>query len=528
MSPVNQKPATGAESLLAGLADSGVDVCFSNPGTSELDLVAALEQEDRIRTVPVAFEGVATGAADGYARMSSRPAATLLHLAPGLHNAAANLHNAMKACTPMVNLVGDHARSHREFSTPLSADLEAIAAPSSVWHARVDKAPRAYTSARRAATETVQRSGPVTLLVSSEACWSPPGEPDASDTVQTGAAPGELGDIGAAAAALGRASKPAILVGGHGLTEPGLWACARLHAHGIRVLSEQFPARQSRGAGRFSPENLQYFTEAAQQQLAGTDLMVVVGTAPPAGTFAYLDRPARPLPPGCAELVLKTDPRRVAEGLGALADALGAPSAPVSTSGMGETPERPAGAITLRTLATCLRRQLPENAIVSDDGVTASGFAFMACGDGPAHEWLKLTGGALGLGIPMAIGAALAAPARKTICLTGDGAALYTLASLWTLAREKLDVTVLVVANRSYDILKVELGRMSHIEPVQGVMRALDLSPPEIDHVAIAKGFGIEAVRCTGSEELDSALATAISSPGPRLVEAVCDSVVPG
>ena len=528
MSDETVAPATGGQALLAGLADNGVDICFSNPGTSELDLVAALEREDRIRAVPVAFEGVASGAADGYGRMTGRPAATLLHLAPGLHNASANLHNALKAGTPIINLVGDHARSHRDYTTALSADLEAIAATQSAWVERVDTADTAYASAQRAFGQSLRRRGPASLLVASEACWSTPGANNTDETGPEETDARELGNIGAAAAALGRADKPALLVGGLALTDPGLDACARLAANGVRVLSEQFPARQTRGAGRFQPETLQYFTEAAQEQLAGTDLMLILGTAPPAGTFAYVDRPARPLPEGCSELVLDADPRFVAESLSALADAIGAPTVARQPAPAIAPPACPPGAITLQTLAACLRRQMPEQAIICDDGVTASGFAFGACADGPEHDWLKLTGGALGLGTPMSIGTALAAPARKTICLTGDGAALYTLSSLWTLAREQLDVTVLVVANRSYDILKVELSRMPHIQPPPGMMQALSLDPPAVDYVAIANGFAIEAVRCESCEALDGALAEAIASPGPRLVEAVCESVIPG
>jgi len=528
MSAKKTAPATGGEALLAGLAETGVDICFSNPGTSELDLVAALETEHRIRCVQVAFEGVASGAADGYGRMSGRPAATLLHLAPGLYNASANLHNAVKAGTPIINLVGDHARSHRAYSTALSADLEAIAGAQSALVERVDFAASAHASAQRAVAQALRRRGPATILVSSEACWSAPGAAQDAATGTHDPDTHELGDIGEAAAALGRARQPCLLVGGLALTDPGLDACARLAAHGIRVLSEQFPARQTRGGGRFQPETLQYFTDAAQDQLAGTDLMIVLGTPPPAGTFSYLNRPDRPLPDGCAELVVNADPRCVVESLVALSDAIGAPGIAREPVSAGPAPDCPAGPITLQTLAACLRRQLPDQAIVCDDGVTASGFAFAACADGPEHDWLKLTGGALGIGVPMAIGAALAAPRRKTLCLTGDGAVHYTLSSLWTLAREQLDVTVLVVANRSYDILKVELGRMPHISPAQEMMQALSLAPPVIDHVAIASGFGIEAVRCESSEALDSALAEAIATPGPRLVEAVCQSVIAG
>ncbi len=524
MSDTDHPYANGAEALVGGLADAGVDLCFSNPGTSELDLVAALEKETRLRTVPVTFEGVATGAADGFARMSGRPAATLLHLAPGFHNASANLHNARKAASPIVAVVGDHARDHRAYDTALSADLEAIASPLSVWLSRVDDARDAHASAVDATREAQRSSGTATLLVSAEAAWTDLSANQDLATAGRVPEPDTAPDIEGAARALAQARQPALLVGGRGLSETGLAACARLSHAGIRILSELFPARHARGAGRFVPEPLQYFTEAAQSQLTGTDLLLVAGTPAPAGTFAYRDRPARPLPEGCEDMVLRTDPRRVDRALDQLADALGAPkSAPIGAAAQ-ERPGQPAGSITLETLALSLRRHLPEDAIVSDDGVTASGFAFSACGGGPRHDWLKLTGGALGLGVPLAIGASLAEPGRRNVCLTGDGAALYTLSSLWTLAREGLDVTVIVIANRSYDILKFELSRMPHINPGPGVMKALSLDPPHTDFAAIARGFGLSAMTCETADDFDRALERALAEGGPQVIEAVTRS----
>lgn len=527
MSMKRRVAENGAEALVAALTDMDIGVCFSNPGTSELDLVAALEKEERLRSVPVAFEGVASGAADGYARMSGRPAAILLHLAPGLHNAAANLHNARKAQSPIVNLVGDNAESHRAFDTALSADLEVIAQPLSAWLARVDTASQAYASGLEAVRQSRIHSGTGTLLVSAEAAWSDLPESTRMQSPDLALPQPDLGDTQGTIEALRTASRPAILVGGLGLSEAGLEACARLSGAGVRVLSELFAARHARGGGRFVPEPLQYFTEAAQEQLEGTDLMVVAGTARPAGTFAYRDRPARPLPDGCREHSLNADPRGVADALVEIADAIGAPRQEEIGPREREAPAQPTGPITLQSLAASLRRHLPDDAIVSDDGVTASGFAFAACADGPKHDWLKLTGGALGQGMPLAIGASLAAPERPVICLTGDGAALYTISSLWTLAREGLDVTVIVVANRSYDVLKFELSRMSHIDPVPAVLDALSLRPPPINFATIAESFGLDAMTCDAADAFDTALARAVRTPGPQVIEAVTQSPIP-
>ena len=515
----------GADRLIAGLAEGGVRVIFSNPGTSELDLVTALERQQTVRTVPVVFEGVASGAADGYGRIARKPAATLLHLAPGYHNAAANLHNAKRARTPIVNLVGDHATSHLGYDTPLNADLEMIAQPHAAWLKRLDRAEGAAADGLQAAREAVRRRGQATLLVSADAAWT---EIRTEDTPPAPPPPARVdaSAVESAARALRQASAPALLVGGEGLGEDGLRSCERLSAAGIRVLSELFPARQARGVGMFSPEKLQYFTEAARQQLKECDLVVVAGAPEPAGVFAYRDRPATPLPEGCVLLGLELDPATIVASLEALADAIGAGSADTPARPAGERPSVPEGPLTVNTLAASVGRHLPEHAIVSDDGVTASGFVQAATANAPPHDWLSLTGGALGQGMPVAIGAAMAAPDRKAICITGDGAALYTIQSLWTIGREELDIVIVVVANGSYDILKFELTRMPHTNAPASVMDALGIAPPQIDFCAIARSFGVRAHDCADAGQFDKVFADAMAERGPVLIAARTPSLV--
>jgi len=511
---------TGANALISALADEGVRFCFSNPGTSELDLVLALDHEPRVKSVPVLFEGVAAGAADGYARMTGTPAATLLHLGPGYLNAAAQLHNARRAKSPVVNIIGDHAVSHLVYDTPLQSDLDAIAAPQSSWVRRVNAAEHAEWDAREAVREAKRQHGQATLIVAADAAWNA-AEKVSSDGARDDDEDAGSDDINAVAAAIRRASYPAMLVGGSALSDKGLAACARLSAAGVRILRELFPACQARGGGRFEPENLQYFTEAAIEQLGETDLVVAAGTNEPAGMFAYPGRPARPLPAGALSIPLKARRNEVVSSLFALADALDAPKSFANRKDAEAAADQPSGPINPQTIGVSLRRHLPENAIVSDDGVTASGFAFAATAGSVPHDWLSLTGGALGQGMPVAIGAACAAPDRKVICLTGDGAAMYSIQSLWTMAREELDILVIVAANRSYEVLKYELSRMGDVNAGADTMAMLSIGDPTIDFCFIAKGLGVEARRCETAEGFNDALAGLMGTKGPALIEAV-------
>jgi acetolactate synthase-1/2/3 large subunit len=513
------KTQTGADAFIGSLADHGVEVCFANPGTSELDLVLALDREPRIRPVAVTFEGVASGAADGYARITGRPAATLLHLAPGYLNAAANFHNARRAFSPIVSIIGDHALAHRRFDTPLTADLEAIVRPQSVWTRTVSKAEDAAAAGAEAVREAIARRGQASVIYCADAAWtSVPAErrKHAPATASFSVSPA----IDAAAAAIRRSQKPALLIGGDALSEAGLRAAARLSAYGIRVLSEGFPARQARGQGRFTPEKIAYFAEMSIAQLADADLLVLAGARAPVSFFAYPGRPVRGAPAGGALIDLDAQAGLAADCLAQLADRLGAPprgsidSAPLDAALID-------GPLTAPMLARALAGRIPEGAIVSDDGVTASHFAFAASANAAPHDWMCLTGGALGQGAPVAIGAAIAAPDRKVVCLTGDGAFLYTPQSLWTIARENLDIVIIVAVNRSYEILKIELARMGEVNAGRASRTLLSLDDPAIDYRRLAQSFGVEARRADTVIAFDRLLAEAMTHRGPLLIEAL-------
>lgn len=509
----------GAQALVGTLADCGVRACFANPGTSEMHLVSALDHESRIRSVLCLFEGVATGAADGLARMAGVPAMTLLHLGPGLLNGGANLHNARRAFSPSIQLVGDHALSHASLDAPLASDIEAVARSLAQWVGRAQTAAECGPLAALAYQKSLDRpGGAAVLILPADAAWNEGAARAAPLAIRP---PSTVPDAAIAAAAQGlrAASKPVLLIGGNGLSEKGLAAAARLEASGVRVMTDTFPARQARGAGVFAPARMLYFTEMAQMDLMGADLMVLVGTRAPVGFFAYPDKPALPSPDACQMLALGGAEIDAALALEALAQALGAP--PRGPAAPPASHAAPSGALSVQDVAISLARHLPEGAIVADDGVTSSLPAFALTAGAAPHDWLCLTGGAIGMGMPLAIGAAIAEPARTVICLSGDGAGMYTPQALWTMARENLDILVIVFANRSYRILNIELARTGAGSPGPVAGRMLSLEGPPIDWLQLAQGQGVPARRCERAEDFDAALAALLAIAGPKLIEAL-------
>lgn len=509
----------GAEAVLATLADCGVETCFANPGTSEMQMVAAFDREPRVRPILCLFEGVATGAADGYARIAGKPAATLLHLGPGLSNGSANLHNARRAGSPVVNIVGDHAVHHARNDAPLASDIEGLSRPVSVWtRAALTADDAAEAAAEAAAASLLPRPGPATLVLPADCAWSPASGParPRSRAPRLQPPPARVRTL---AAALKAAKAPVLLLGSGACTGEGLSAAGRVAAAGVRVMVDTFVGRLPRGAGRFAPERVLYFGEAALSDLEGADLMVLAGTREPVAFFAYPDLPTVLVPPGCATATLASPEEDAPAALAALAAALEALAAgPVVER---EKPAAPAGELNSHTVGDSLARHMPHDAVVSDDAVTAGLPVFTRTRGARPHDWLMLTGGAIGQGLPVAVGAAVARPTAKVVSLNGDGAAAYTLQALWTMAREKLDVTAVVFANRRYRILDIELKRTRSGEAGSAARRLLDLSAPVMDWVALAAGFGVAGVRVDTAEGFDAAFARAMAEPGPVLIEAV-------
>ncbi|MDA8355823.1 MAG: acetolactate synthase large subunit [Actinomycetota bacterium] len=511
----------GARAMIQTLTAAGVRVCFSNPGTSEMHFVAALDDVPEMRGVLTLFEGVATGAADGYARIAGGPAATLLHLGPGLGNGIANLHNARRAHTPVVNIVGDHATYHKRYDAPLESDVAGLAGAVSGWY-RVSA--RADDVAADAADAVAAAYGPpgqvATLVLPADVSWSESAQGPVAPHPIPVASSTPASSVDAVAKVLKSGEPAVLLVGGTALRRRGLVAAGRVcAATGTKLLGETFPACLERGAGLPPLERLGYFAEFMEAQLAGARHLVIVGTHSPVSFFAYPGKASDLVPDGCQVHVLATLCEDAPGALEALADAVGAPSdaAPLAAS---ERPARPEGALTMESFAAAVGALLPEEAIVVDESNTGGLFVPGATAGAPRHEWLTLAGGAIGQGLPVATGAAVAAPDRPVLCLEADGSAMYTLQALWTQAREASNVTTVILANHSYAILNLELSRVGASAGGPKAADMLDLTRPTLDFVALARGMGVPAARATTATELVVELERALAEPGPSLVEA--------
>jgi acetolactate synthase-1/2/3 large subunit len=514
------EPMNGAESLLRTLVGSGVEVCFANPGTSEMHFVSAIDRVDGMRPVLGLFEGAVTGMADGYGRMAGRPAATLLHLGPGLANGLANLHNARRAASPIVNLVGDHATYHAQFDAPLASDIAGFARPVSAWLHESTSAAAVAADGARAVQAARQAPGQIaTLVVPADVAWLP--ALAAADPLPVSApAPVSAKAIDATVAALRNDVPTAILLRGAALQGEGLVAAGRIAAAaGARLFCDTFAPRLERGAGRVVIERLPYFAEQLVETLASFGQLIMVGAKPPVAFFAYPGKPSWCSPDDAVIVHLAHPHEDGVAALAEVADALGAPTGGLTVA-EHRVPDVPDGALDQFTAGAVIARFLPEGAIISDEAATSGLGSALALATAAPHDVLSLTGGSIGQGLPVAAGAAVACPDRKVVCLHGDGGAMYTVQSLWTMAREQLDVTTVIFANRSYGILNVELARVGADRGPQA-LSMLDLGNPDLDWVALATGMGVEATRATTVAEFTDAFSAAMAEPGPRLIEVV-------
>ena len=508
----------GAQAMIRTLVEAGVDTCFTNPGTSEMHFVAALDHVPGMRGVLALFEGVATGAADGWGRMTGRPAATLLHLGPGLGNGLANLHNARRAGTPMVNIVGDHATYHLRYDAPLNSDIDTVARNCSRWIGRPStSAELGAITADAVAAAHGPPADVATLILPADVSWSDGAEPAAPHTER---APNTVADeaIDDVAKVL-RSGEPAVLfLGGGALRRAHLEAAARIAtATRVRLMGATFVPRTERGAGIPGVERLAYFAEMAAAQLEGVRHLVLVDVGSPVSFFAYPGKPSDLVPEGCSVHVLAGPGDDSAGALASLADLIGGDPPPTPPT---PRPEITPGALTNRSIAAAIAAALPLDAIVSDESATASAEVAAATAGAPRHDYLQLMGGAIGQGLPLATGAAVACPDRPVFALEADGSAMYTIQALWTQAREQLDVTTVIFNNRSYAILNIELARTGAGEGGPKARDLFDLSRPDLDFVRIAEGMGVPAVAVSTTEELTAALARAATEPGPHLIDA--------
>jgi acetolactate synthase-1/2/3 large subunit len=511
----------GAEALIRSLVAHGVEVCFANPGTSEMHLVQAIDAVDDMRPILCLFEGVCTGAADGYARMRGAPATTLLHLGAGLANGVANLHNARRAATPIVNLVGDHGIHHVPYDAPLTADIEGVAAPVSAWiRTSRDAEGLAGDGADAVVAALSPRPDPAgniaTLIVPADCAWGP-ATPGVVRALPARLLPFDPATILPAAAALG--PETLLLLDGTALTREGLDAAGRIALRsGCRVLTVTFPARVEAGPDVFAAPRMPYFPEQVLETLAGVRNLVLVGAQAPVSFFAYRQTPSLLVPEGCSVVRLNHRHEDGAAALRALAAEIGAQAlAPV---GDGTRPELPHGSLSTRAVSQILAALAPHDCIVATDS-GGGGAAFPVMQRAVRCTFLSLTGGSIGQGGPTAVGAAVACPDRRVFALLGDGGAMYTNQFLWTAARESLDLVTVIFSNRSYGILDVEYRRLGINQVGARAASLFDLSKPNLDWVALATAQGVPATRADNCDAFAAALRGALDRRGPYLIEAI-------
>ena len=508
----------GAESLVHTLLACGVDTCFSNPGTSEMHFVAALDRIPGMRCILGLQENTVTGAADGYFRMTDRAACTLLHCGPGLANGLANLHNARRARSGVVNIVGDQATYHRALDAPLTADTEGFARGVSAWTRTAALATTVGADCAAAVqAAAVSPGGIATLILPSDTCWDDGGVVGTRlpDVPAPTVPPNAIDD---AVRALRSGEPVMLLLGGRALREGPLALAAGLcKATGAEMLAQVSNARIERGAGRASIERVPYPVDQAVARLAHVKHLVLIGATDPVGFFAYPNKPGRMAPPACQVHVMARPEHDLADALQRLAAAMGtSPAAPEPKT----PPERARGAVTAEGFAQTVAALLPEGAIVVDESVSFGRSLFPITQRAAPHDWLQLTGGAIGGGIPMATGAAVGAPGRRVVNLEADGSAMYSLQGLWTQAREKLDVTTVILSNRKYAIL---LGEYQGVgaNPGRTAMDMMDLGNPDLDWPMMAKGMGVEGARVTTLDAFGDVFEQANARPGPFLIELV-------
>jgi len=518
---MGEKEMNGAEALLTALAGSGIEVCFANPGTSEMHLVSAVGRTGRMRAILCLFEGVATGAADGYGRMADRPAATLLHVGCGFSNGMANLHNARKANCPVVNIVGDHATWHQAYDAPLATDVPAHARICSDWVRVSESADDLAVSGALAVKAALAGAGKIaTLIVPANHAWEPARAPE---EMPAACAPARISPaaVRETAALLSGGRRTALVLGGRALREAALDAAGRIaEATGADLLCETFPARLQRGAGRVPVKRIPYFAEKGAAFLKDFEQLILVGGKTPVAFFAYPGKPSLLAPENCTIHTLAGVHQDTAAALEDLAVALGTAGEPAGRQ-LRQAAPLPDGPLTPESIGLSLCRLLPEGAIIADEAITGSQPIYTATEGAAPHDWLAITGGSIGIGLPLALGASVACPGRKVVALQADGSALYTQQALWSMAREQADVTVVLLNNGSYAILNIELARVGAGKPNEKTLSMFDLGNPAVDWVALSRSLGVPAVRVETAEAFDRELGAALQIKGPRLIEAV-------
>ncbi len=513
----------GATALIETLADCGVELCIANPGTSEMHLVQALDRVPRMKSVLALFEGVCTGAADGYARMTGKPAATLLHLGPGMANGIANLHNARRANSPMINIIGNHPNYHIGFDAPLTSDIDTLARNFSSWIKSCSTAETLAQDGADAFTATLRQTpgslGQIaTLIMGADAAWG-----ESPGKVRPNALPTRAKIDEQAVEAIGKllqkGGNNVLLLEHHATTAEALEAAGRIAAKtGCKLMNGTFPGRADGGPGRIAVARLPYFPEQILQTLQGVENLVLVGGQIPASFFAYQGIPGQLIPQGCQVSRLTNIEDDAIDALQRLAERVGAEkSEPVRFEKIAIP--KPTGELNTKTIIQSVASTMPEDLIVATDSGGGNA-AYPYCQNTSRNSWLSLTGGAIGQGGPCATGAALACPDQRVLAMLGDGGAAYTNQCFWTQAREGLNVTTIIFANHSYNILNVEYARLGVKDVGEIAASLFDIGNPKIDWVGMAKSFGVPGAQANTAEELTQLLEQSYATPGPFLIQA--------
>jgi acetolactate synthase I/II/III large subunit len=521
---MSENDMNGADRLCHVLLANDVDVCFANPGTSEMHFVAALDRKPRMRCMLGLFEGVVTGAADGYARMADKPAATLLHLGPGLANGLANLHNARRAHTPMINVVGDHATHHLQHDAPLTSDIESLARPMSHWVRRIADAESVGPDTAAAYQAAMSLPGVATLILPADAAWGEVSETPITRSAIPDPEPVAAESVVAAAKAVRSGRRAALMLTGRALRADALEIAGRIaEATGLRLTAQQFNGRVERGVGRVPVSRVPYLIDQALEMLRDVDVLILVGGRVPVAFFAYPGKPGRLVRDDCEVIELARVGQDLRGALAWLADELGVrsdgPAPVVSSVSVADT--LPTGRLTEEAISLAVARMMPENTIICDESVSSGRQFFALSQSSVPHDYLHITGGSIGIGIPLAAGAAVACPDRKVIGLQADGSGMYTVQGLWTQARESLDVVTVVFSNRAYAVLHGEMRNVGVNDFGRNAKRMLNLDEPALDWLAMAKGMGVEAGRATTVKEFVRLFEGALSRHGPFLIEAI-------
>lgn len=514
----------GAQSLFKALVGAGIDTCFANPGTSEMQLVYEMGRTDNVRPVLCLQENTVTGAADGYGRMAGKPAFTLLHVGSGFANGIANLHNAGRADTPIVNIVGANASYHQHNNPEhefIGGKITEVTRAVSHWTQEAKTASDLAVLGTQAVRYSRIGSGKICTLIAPTDChWErASGTPEVAAEIDSLTVSPDT--VSEAVSRLTSDKKTALLIGGHVMREEGLVAAAKIAAKaGVTLLGETFPARMARGEGRVPVPLVPYLVDVALDTFKDFDQVVLLGARAPVATFAYLNMPTTKLPENCELWTYATPDHDLAHALSSLVDALGAEGEEVAFQPL-ETPDKPDGELTIDAVAACVTRLMPDDAILVDEAATMGQAIMDVVCTGRRHDYLySVCGAAIGGGLPLALGAAVACPDRKVLAMQADGSGMYTVQALWSIARENCDVTIVILKNDKYAILNVELARVREIDPTDKMLSMMRLDNPSIDWVHVAQGMGIHATHARTAKEFHDELEKALANQGPRLVEA--------